>query len=63
MENCINNCPRGDRTRDDLCRICKTCPDRTFHMSDCSLHNLPAQRAGKCDCGVEKAKASRRLQE
>jgi hypothetical protein len=26
---------------------------RTYHMSDCGLHNGPACRPTHCDCGAE----------
>jgi hypothetical protein len=27
---------------------------RDYHMSDCALHNAPAEPVGPCDCGLER---------
>lgn len=34
---------------------CESCKGYIPHKSDCAVHNEPAERNGKCDCGVNCA--------
>lgn len=31
---------------------CKECRGYVVHSSDCAVHNEPAMKNGKCDCGI-----------
>lgn len=32
--------------------MCPACKDGIIHKSDCAVHNEPAERNGKCNCGA-----------
>lgn len=32
---------------------CKKCKDGVFHLSDCAVHNEPAEPNGRCNCIIQ----------
>lgn len=44
----------GDTAGAEHC-MCAACKDGVLHASDCSVHNMPAEANGPCDCIVGAA--------